>query len=76
MRLAIERERGRETSTRKCISLACLGVPLLAQVPYRVQQQQTVGQLETGGQHMREKCDAAYDPAPTAIRIEVLHVGG
>lgn len=66
----------RTHTTHYChsILLACFGCPLLAQVPYRVQQQQTVRQLEPGGEHMREKRDAANDPAPAAIRIEVLQM--
>lgn len=46
---------------------------ILSQMTYRIQQQQAVGQLEAGGQYVRQKSNAAHDPTPSAVRIEVLN---
>lgn len=45
---------------------------MVAQMLYGVQEHQTVGQLETGGEDVGQKSNTAHDPAPTSVRVKVL----
>ena len=48
------------------------GFLVVTQMPHRVEEHQTVGQLETGRQDMGEEGDTAHDPAPATVRVKVL----
>lgn len=45
---------------------------MVAQMLHGVQEHQTVGQLETGGEDVGQKSNTAHDPAPTSVRVKVL----
>lgn len=56
------------------VDLTCFGIHLVAQVAYRVQQQQSVAQLEARREDMRQEGHTANNPAPATVRVEVLVV--
>ena len=54
------------------VDLTCFGIHLVAQVAYRVQQQQSVAQLEARREDVCQEGYTANNPAPTTVRVEVL----